>query len=184
MRSKTGRLAVGIVASALLLSGCYGPFQLTRKLYTWNGQVGDKWENEIVFLILAVTPVYSLAVAGDAIVFNTIEFWTGKNPMAHAAPQTATQRVARGDTEAIVTHTSSASLRQVTIQPLHHGQPTGALVIKEVGGMTVAMDASGQVRYRVQTLADGRMIVTDAEGRQVATGSTQEIQRLIASVPR
>ena len=184
MRARAGRLTIGLVASALLLSGCYGPFQLTRRLHSWNGHVGDKWENEIVFLLMVIVPVYDLAVVGDALVFNTIEFWTGNNPMANAAPQTSTQRVARGDTEAVLTQTASSSLRQMTIQPLHHGQPMDGLVIKDVDGVTVAMDASGQVRYRVQTLADGRMIVTDAAGRQVASRSARDIQRLIASVPR
>ncbi|MBI2884655.1 MAG: DUF3332 family protein [Candidatus Omnitrophica bacterium] len=184
MRSRTtGRLAVGM-AAALLVSGCYGPFQLTKRLHSWNGSVGDKWENEIVFLIMVIIPVYDIAVLGDALVFNTIEFWTGDNPMAKDVPQTSTKRIARGDTEAIVTQVADASLRQVTIQPLHHGQASEALVIKDVDGMTVAMDASGQVRYRVQTLADGRMVVTDADGRQVADGSAQEMQRLAASLPR
>ena len=51
----------------LLLSGCYGPFYLTRKVYHWNGQVGDKWVNEAVFLLLSWAPVYGFATLFDAI---------------------------------------------------------------------------------------------------------------------
>ena len=75
------RIGAGMLAAALLVSGCYGPFNLTRRLYRWNGQVGTKWENEFVFLLLGLAPVYSLAVAGDAVVFNSMEFWTGNNPV-------------------------------------------------------------------------------------------------------
>ncbi len=68
------RMNVGLLAMVLFVSGCYGPFNLTRRLYQWNGQVGAKWEREFVFILLAWAPVYSLAVFGDAVVFNSIEF--------------------------------------------------------------------------------------------------------------
>ena len=75
------RIGLGLVALALVASGCYGPFNLTRRLYQWNGQIAGKCEKELVFLLLAWAPVYGLTVAGDAIVFNSMEFWTGKNPV-------------------------------------------------------------------------------------------------------
>ena len=77
----TRRVTLGMLVLALFLSGCYGPFNLTRRLYRWNGQVEGKWEKEFVFLLLAWAPVYGLTVAGDAMVFNAMEFWTGKNPV-------------------------------------------------------------------------------------------------------
>ena len=75
------RGGVALVALGLLVSGCYGPFNLTRRLYQWNSQVGDKWEKELVFLLLVALPVYELTALGDAIVFNSMEFWTGRNPV-------------------------------------------------------------------------------------------------------
>ena len=47
------RTAVLAVAAAGLVvtSGCFGSFQLTRKLYTWKKNVSpDKWVQELVFL--------------------------------------------------------------------------------------------------------------------------------------
>lgn len=70
-----------LLATSLFVSGCYGPFNLTRQLHTWNGQLGDKYVNELVFLGLAILPVYAGAVIGDAVLFNSIEFWTGRNPV-------------------------------------------------------------------------------------------------------
>jgi len=74
-----------VLASFLLVSlfSCYGNFSLTRKLYTWNGNLSDnKYVNNLVFWILNWIPVYSVAASIDFIILNTVEFWTGTNPMA------------------------------------------------------------------------------------------------------
>ena len=77
------------LASLLLLgslsSGCYGPFNLTRNLHHWNGSIENKWGREGVFLVLAIIPVYGICMLGDAIIFNSIEFWGGENPIKPSA---------------------------------------------------------------------------------------------------
>lgn len=73
-------LALALCLS-VALSGCYGPFNLTRRLHKWNGEIGGKWINEFVFLGLAVLHVYTFAALGDVVIFNTVEFWGGKNPV-------------------------------------------------------------------------------------------------------
>jgi Domain of unknown function (DUF3332) len=71
------------VSAALLTTGCYGQFALTRKLYTWNGQVtGNKFANSAVMFVLFVVPVYELLGLGDWLILNTIEVLTGTNPAA------------------------------------------------------------------------------------------------------
>ena len=81
MRRPHGML-VGLLVLGLAASGCYGPFNLTRRLYKWNGEVSnEKWGKEVVFLILALTPVYGFATLADGVVFNSLEFWTGNNPV-------------------------------------------------------------------------------------------------------
>ena len=79
-RIRSTAIAVSL-AIVVLFSSCYGPFKLTHSLYDWNGTVGDKWANSLVFFALNVIPVYGIAVTVDAVVLNTIEFWTGDNPM-------------------------------------------------------------------------------------------------------
>lgn len=64
------------------LFSCYGNFTLTRKLYQWNGSPGDKYINNIVFWILLFIPAYEFTAVADFFVLNTIEFWTGTNPMS------------------------------------------------------------------------------------------------------
>ncbi len=75
--------------------GCFGRFQLVRNVYHFNQQVSpDKWMRWFVFLVLNVIPIYGLAAWIDALITNSIEFWTGENPVQpHAAGAT---RVVQG----------------------------------------------------------------------------------------
>lgn len=66
-------------------TGCFGSFQLTRKLYSFNKTVSpDKFVQELVFLGLVIVPVYSVAALADAVFANSVEFWTGSNPVTAA----------------------------------------------------------------------------------------------------
>ena len=70
-------------ACMMTTSACFGSFNLTRKLYGWNKGVSEeKFVRELVFLGLIVVPVYSIAGFIDAIVTNSVEFWTGTNPVS------------------------------------------------------------------------------------------------------
>jgi hypothetical protein len=66
-----------------MFSSCIGSFSLTGKVYKWNNNVGDKFVNELVFLVFSIVPVYEIAVFIDAVVLNSVEFWTG-TPLAKA----------------------------------------------------------------------------------------------------
>ena len=81
MKKSVKVLAV-LFSAAILCSSCIGSFGLTRKVYNWNNSLGDKWMNELAFVALNIIPVYPIATFADVIVLNSIEFWTGSNPMA------------------------------------------------------------------------------------------------------
>lgn len=66
------------------VAGCFGNFAATRKVYQFNESFGDKWMNQIMFWVLFVVPAYEIAGFADVVLFNTIEFWTGSNPIAMA----------------------------------------------------------------------------------------------------
>jgi hypothetical protein len=78
------RIIAALLIMALLLNlfGCYGSFALTKKVYNLNGSLGDKFMKSIVMWIFMILPVYEAAGFIDLTVLNTIEFWTGSNPMA------------------------------------------------------------------------------------------------------
>ena len=84
MISRFMRIVAAVLIVVLMVStvGCYGSFELTKKVYKWNGTLGDKWLNEVAFLALNIIPVYGISVFIDAWILNSLEFWTGNNPMA------------------------------------------------------------------------------------------------------
>jgi hypothetical protein len=92
------RLTLAAVGVSLLgTSGCFGTFPLTRKLYNFNRTVSsDKAIQELFFLATAVLiPLYGLAALADAVVFNSMEFWTGSSGIDLVA--TETKVITKGD---------------------------------------------------------------------------------------
>lgn len=71
-----------LITIAASLQGCYGKFALTRKLYAANGEVHDKFLRSGLTWVLLILPVYGIVGLADFVVFNTIEFWSGANPVA------------------------------------------------------------------------------------------------------
>lgn len=69
------------VSSCLMMNSCIGSFQLTNKVLSWNKQVGSKFVNELVFFAFWVLPVYEVTALADLLVINSIEFWSGNNPL-------------------------------------------------------------------------------------------------------
>jgi hypothetical protein len=82
--------------AATTFSGCIGGFRLSNTLLNWNKKAtGNKFVNWIVFLVLWIIPVYGITIFVDILVLNSIEFWTGSNPMAMAPGEKETQYVKR-----------------------------------------------------------------------------------------
>ena len=91
MKGKTLRkriVAAVVMGSFLTLTtACYGPFNLTRNVYHWNGnikggkEVNEKWMKEFVFFGMIIIPVYMFSALLDAFIFNSIQFWSGDNPV-------------------------------------------------------------------------------------------------------
>ncbi|HAJ80028.1 MAG TPA: hypothetical protein DCO75_09685 [Fibrobacteres bacterium] len=78
------RIVACLVLAAFISvnTGCYGSFSLTKKIYKWNGSLGDKFLKSIVFWAFSIIPVYETCAFIDAIALNLIEFWAGSNPLA------------------------------------------------------------------------------------------------------
>jgi hypothetical protein len=77
-----------VLASTIAVSGCIGSFSLTNKVYSWNEKATDsKYVNSGIMWVLAIVPVYWATILIDAVVLNTIEFYSGKNPIAFTSPQ-------------------------------------------------------------------------------------------------
>ena len=155
------------VASSLMMAavGCYGSFSLTKKVYQWNGSVGNKWVKELVFLGLNVIPVYEFSAGIDAIILNSIEFWTGSNPSAFNANSE------NGTTLAFYTEKKELSISYGT---KHYvvGLENGKAAVKDEKGTVIA--------YCVST-ADGGMTITDAKGATLSLYSKEQVSEILAA---
>lgn len=64
------------------MSSCIGSYTLFNKFAKWETHMtNNKFVNAIVGFI--ITPfVGTVCLVGDSLIFNTIEFWSGNNPLA------------------------------------------------------------------------------------------------------
>lgn len=126
-------------------TGCFGGFQLTRKVYQFNREVSpDKWIRELVFLALAIFPVYGAATFLDAVIFNSIEFWTGNNPIL--AKNGASRKITTADGTAVLTRKSENAL-DLRIEA-NDGR-TSHLVLQREGDGFSARTPEGELIARV-----------------------------------
>lgn len=83
MKKSKLTLAIAItLACSMTFSSCIGSFALTNKVLSWNKQIGSKFVNELVFVAFWILPVYEISAIADVLVINTIEFWSGSNPVS------------------------------------------------------------------------------------------------------
>lgn len=111
------RILAGVLTLFIAITGmnCYGGFMATRKIYNWNGTLGNKWVKTIVMWALVIIPVYPIASLADIVILNTLEFWTGSNPLAMKAGEVETQLVRRDGKEYQITATKNQfEIREVT----------------------------------------------------------------------
>lgn len=67
------------MAGTVTMSSCIGSFNLFKSVLNWNKSLGNKFVNELVFIL--ISPAYAVCGVIDLFVLNTVEFWSGKNPI-------------------------------------------------------------------------------------------------------
>ena len=81
MNSKGLKTAVSLMMASVMFSSCVGSFSMFNKLAQWNKRATkSKFLNELIFIV--ISPAYAFCSVADIFVLNTIEFWSGSNPMA------------------------------------------------------------------------------------------------------
>lgn len=80
MKTKVQYGILALALGSMTLSSCIGSFGLFNSVLKWNkGLCRSKFVNEIVFFV--ISPFYALCGVADLFVLNSIEFWTGSNPI-------------------------------------------------------------------------------------------------------
>ena len=145
-------IAVLIIGCIFLGAGCTGPFKLTTTVHKWQTSFENKWVDEVAFLGCIILPVYGLATLGDAIIFNSVEFWTGNNPMD-------TVKLERDGKAVDMALQEDGSIR------VSDGRQTFTLERTDMG--VTAKDAGGNVMYRSVKDANDVISVYDASGKLI-----------------
>ncbi len=169
---------IGLVLMGLATSGCTGTFQLTRKVYDFHRSQPDKWMDEIMFLVVAWLPVYGLATTADALIFNSIEFWTGDNPItsADASGEDLKRTYSEGDKETTIAYNPETD--QIMVVAKNLGQKTNQFVLERSDSGVVARDASGNVMYQASRNEAGAMLIFDSNANLVREYSPEEVATL------
>ncbi len=175
-------VAIAVMVSLMsVTSACYGPFNLTRNVYHWNsgikgsGEVNEKWMKEIVFFGMIIIPVYMFSALLDAFIFNSIQFWTGENPVKVSEDQDGRiQEVQIGETTITVSWT--ADRRSADVTYWQQGRLiTTARVLEDDQGFRL-VDREDRVRYTAERGYDGGVNFVDHDCRLIDRLSLQQLQ--------
>lgn len=168
--ARIGRRLVLSGAGALSLSGCFGSFGAVRALWEWNEDLGNKWVNWLVFLGLSIIPVYELFVLGDVLILNSVEFWTGSNPVRNASDGRSVTRVATADP-----NTLKLEIRR-------HGELERVVFCRRLGGGSLQLlDASGR-QLSLVSERDGGLELRGGDDALLAALDAEALRRVHAGL--
>jgi hypothetical protein len=133
-------IATLLAAGMIVLSGCYGSNACFNKLHDWNGTLGDKWINSIVHFLMMWIPVYGICLfLVDGLVLNTIEFWTGSNPLA--AGDSYFEQDAQGNSIAAVKNADGS----MSVELTSAAGEKASLTLQRDENVVRALDAEGNL---------------------------------------
>jgi hypothetical protein len=155
------KIVASIVILAFFTTGCTGPFSLTHKLYNWHRSQADKWSDELCFLLVAITPIYGLAIFADAIIFNSIEFWTGKNPVDTSMIQPSSQMAQNGKSKLLMSYNAKTDQVQVALANNH------GFIFERTANGVIAKNEKGEVLYSSVQSENGDVAIYNGQGKLV-----------------
>ncbi|MCD8262916.1 MAG: DUF3332 domain-containing protein [Tannerellaceae bacterium] len=159
MKKKSFTLLVATtVAGGVLFSSCIGSFGLTSKLLHWNKQIDSKFVNELVFIAFWIIPVYEIAAVADLLVLNSIEFWSGDNPVADIAP------VKTIETESGV-YTVETHSNGYHIEKEGEAQPVD--LVFDPSDKTWSVEADGETTRLLQFKSNDEVVMFLPDGNQM-----------------
>ena len=165
LRNGRGKVIPALLVAMLpfFMGGCYGNFPLTRAVYKFNGSVSsNKFIQSVMFWVFVIIPVYKIGMLADAIIFNLIEFWTGKQLLA-VGPTTDSN----GN---MVCLTPSADGRQAVLTVSRGGKVLAQEFFVKVSDTTFEVrGAQGALHGKVLRSPDGAISLTDRNGAVVRT---------------
>jgi hypothetical protein len=186
MKGKTlrKRIVAAIVVGSFLTvtTACYGPFNLTKNVYQWNSnikgssEVNEKWMKEFVFFGMIIIPVYMFSTLLDAFIFNSIQFWSGSNPVKanDAGGDGATRVVQLGE----VTVTMAESDRGATVTYERNGLIERRAIIETSATGYRLIDETGVLLAEAEKRQDGSVTLLDRNCQVVRQWTSDQLLAL------
>jgi hypothetical protein len=187
MKSRSFRLVAMLFTAVLSLhvSGCFGSFALTKKIYGINEGVSEnKFVRWLVFLAFTIIPVYGVGTFLDAIVFNSIEFWSGSNPLASAGTQEDGTRVVQLSPTDTLRMSRDAQSGVMRIELDRAGEEPKVRYFEPLEDGMAVRDESGTLLVRAQERVDGAVEVVDASGSTVTVHSREAVAQALDAFTR
>ena len=163
MKKYTVKVGVVLIAAGMMCSSCIGSFGLFNKYEKWQcSMTSSKIVNGLVGLILQPI-VGGVCLTVDAVVLNTIEFWTGKSPVTASTIQQVKGQ--DGRLYAVKTTKKGYEIKSPT------GEVT--LLIFNEQDQSWTMSQNGVTREIFRVNADGTIRATMQDGRQLDVTADQ-----------
>jgi hypothetical protein len=172
-----GIALVLVAAVGALSAGCFGKFQLTKKLYDINQSIDEKYVRSAATWVFVIP--YAVTGLLDFVLFNVIEFWTGENPVTEAK---VTNVYAQGSGRTVLSLSRDGSATLAVIERYEGEKLVSTLRVRDDGlGKVVAVEtAAGEKVREISAVAasEGAVDVT------VATAAGTDTERYAATAMR
>jgi len=183
MRSRSSRVMSAVWRSRLLvvlvllvgmapwMLGCFGSFPLTHGLYKFNADVSKSGiVRTVVFWVFVIFPVYEIAMIGDAVIFNLVEFWGGENVQVSSVTDE------NGVTTALA---SAANGRDAVLTFSRDGKVLGEERFVRASDNTFEVrGVDGTLHGKVLRTDGGDILLADAQGKTVGKLTAESLAAL------
>ena len=164
---------VALSVVAVSLSGCVGSNAVTGYLMKFNLKaVDNRYARGGLNILLA--PVYGLTVAADYLVINSLEFWTGKNPIT-GTPHIFDSKV---DTYIDINDQLDKSLTEAPVGPISNVHMIEKGEMQQIDENTIQMNItylSGE-KATLLGVREGEVVTYFLDGEMISQTSMTELE--------
>ena len=160
MKKSKMMVACMLLSGSILLSSCIGSFGLWNNLKDWNNGLSNKFVNELVFVAFHLIPVYEIAYLADILVLNTIEFWSGNNPVAENKIGEVKEVKGENGTYFVTTNADGYTITK-------EGEDNEVALVFNKENNTWSASANGESYELIQMNEDGTVNVKLQDGEKV-----------------
>lgn len=176
MYNKTLKSFLLIMIASVVMSSCIGSFGLFNKVLDWNKDAtGNKFLNELIFIV--ISPAYVLCGTADLLVLNTIEFWSGSNPLAENVGKTESIMGSDGKLYAVTTLKDGYEIKDAdgNVMNFTYNEKDNTWAVEKDGTTTVLLKMKGNDTAQIYLPGGKTMDVTlDKQGLYEARMAVNE----------